>query len=55
MTNNFLTDQFSYGIIMGYYGPIWSNEALNDYADFLCSVWRSVRERAMKCHFGKIY
>ncbi|WP_341755735.1 beta-N-acetylglucosaminidase domain-containing protein [Candidatus Tisiphia endosymbiont of Ptychoptera albimana] len=34
MTNNFLTDRFSYGIIMGYYGPIWSNEALNDYADF---------------------
>lgn len=28
------TNTFSYGIIMGYYGPIWSNEVLIDYADF---------------------
>ncbi|MCC8371338.1 MAG: protein O-GlcNAcase [Rickettsia endosymbiont of Pseudomimeciton antennatum] len=32
--NSFLTNEFSYGVIMGYYGPIWSDEALSDYADF---------------------
>lgn len=32
--NIFSLDTFSYGIIMGYYGPVWSNEVLIEYADF---------------------